>query len=120
MKNISYRVYDPKDTAILEEKFKDVAVDAIILVKFNDHEYKTWLGDRTDTKGMKNKWAETKAMEIHLAGIKKARTTLKTCAVCGKEFEGIKKSKFCSDACKQKDRYKRNKEELKKAKKEKA
>jgi len=32
------------------------------------------------------------------------------CPVCSNEFEGIVKAKFCSNKCKQKDKYRRLKE----------
>lgn len=32
------------------------------------------------------------------------------CIVCGKSFEGSKKSKFCSNACRQRDKYARAKQ----------
>jgi predicted nucleic acid-binding Zn ribbon protein len=31
-----------------------------------------------------------------------------TCAVCGKVFNGIKKAVYCSNACRQKAKYRRN------------
>jgi predicted nucleic acid-binding Zn ribbon protein len=37
------------------------------------------------------------------------RTTWHHCPVCGKRFAGILKAKFCSNACRQKDKYMRSK-----------
>ncbi len=33
----------------------------------------------------------------------------KRCPVCEEEFKGIKKAVFCSNKCRQKDKYERNK-----------
>ena len=32
----------------------------------------------------------------------------KTCVVCGNTFTGVKKSKYCSNACKQRANYEKN------------
>ena len=37
------------------------------------------------------------------------KTTWHYCAVCDKRFSGIKKAKFCSNACRQEDKYARKK-----------
>ncbi|WP_167374441.1 hypothetical protein [Bathymodiolus platifrons methanotrophic gill symbiont] len=39
----------------------------------------------------------------------KRKIETKICPVCKEEFEGIKKAKFCSNKCRQKDKYQRNK-----------
>lgn len=35
---------------------------------------------------------------------------VKICPVCDKEFTGLKRAKFCSNKCKQKDKYIRSKQ----------
>lgn len=42
-----------------------------------------------------------------LAGLRKK--VGHTCPVCGKRFEAIKTAKYCSEACKQKAKYRRRK-----------
>lgn len=37
------------------------------------------------------------------------KTTWHYCVVCNKRFAGITKAKFCSNACRQKDKYARKK-----------
>jgi predicted nucleic acid-binding Zn ribbon protein len=37
------------------------------------------------------------------------RTTWHHCPVCSKRFSGTSRAKFCSNACKQKDKYRRSK-----------
>jgi hypothetical protein len=39
----------------------------------------------------------------------KRKIETKVCPVCQEEFEGIKKAVFCSNKCRQKDKYQRNK-----------
>jgi len=39
----------------------------------------------------------------------KRKIESKICPVCKEEFEGIKKAIFCSNKCRQKDKYQRNK-----------
>ncbi len=50
---------------------------------------------------------------------RRIRVEEKQCPVCGKTFEGVKKSKFCSPACKAKANYKRHAEEYRTARIEK-
>lgn len=39
----------------------------------------------------------------------KRKIETKICPVCKEEFKGIKKAIFCSNKCRQKDKYQRNK-----------
>jgi hypothetical protein len=39
----------------------------------------------------------------------KRKIETKICPICEEEFEGIKKAVFCSNKCRQKDKYQRNK-----------
>lgn len=36
----------------------------------------------------------------------------KQCVVCGEEIKGLKSKKYCTEKCKQKAKYERNKEEF--------
>lgn len=38
------------------------------------------------------------------------RRESQTCTICGKRFTTYPNAKFCSNACKQRDKYRRNKE----------
>ncbi|SCN47371.1 hypothetical protein BAZMOX_15154_2 [methanotrophic endosymbiont of Bathymodiolus azoricus (Menez Gwen)] len=39
----------------------------------------------------------------------KRKIEAKICPICQEEFEAIKKAVFCSNKCRQKDKYERNK-----------
>ena len=43
----------------------------------------------------------------------------KTCAVCGKKFEGVKKRSYCSRACQAKANYERHADQYRQARMEK-
>ena len=49
--------------------------------------------------------------ELSLGAMLAAKRKIETkiCPVCKEEFEGIKKAIFCSNKCRQKDKYQRNK-----------
>jgi hypothetical protein len=59
---------------------------------------------------MRASWSAFKLSSMSASSLAKSSKRLKVCEVCKKEFEGIGKAKFCSNACRQKDKHKRSKE----------
>ena len=57
--------------------------------------------------------------EIAVSFIRRVRLEEKTCPVCGKKFEGVKKRRYCSRACQAKADYERHAEQYRKARVEK-
>lgn len=57
--------------------------------------------------------------EIAVSFIRRVRLEEKTCPVCGKKFEGVKKRKYCSRACQAKADYERHADAYRKARMEK-
>ncbi|WP_198266682.1 hypothetical protein [sulfur-oxidizing endosymbiont of Gigantopelta aegis] len=56
---------------------------------------------------IKNPMTEKITAGATLASMRKKE--LKKCVVCREEFLGLKRAKFCSNKCKQKDKYQRSK-----------
>jgi hypothetical protein len=92
--------------------FRAGDIDYINIIPFDDANYAQWLGNRSDTQDMRDAWAETKLSSINASFLAKLNKQLKVCKVCNKEFESAGKAKFCSNACRQKDKYKRSKERV--------
>ena len=55
-----------------------------------------------------------KVKEVAVSFVRKLPLIEKQCAVCGKTFAGIKKSKYCSLACGNKAAYQRHAEQRRK------
>ena len=49
--------------------------------------------------------------EVQVSFVRRFRLEDKTCPVCGKKFEGVKKRRYCSRACQAKADYERHAEE---------
>ena len=49
--------------------------------------------------------------EIPVSFVRRLRLEEKTCPVCGKKFEGVKKRQYCSRACQSKADYARHAEQ---------
>ncbi len=57
--------------------------------------------------------------EVAVSFVRHLRLEKKTCPVCGKQFEGVKKRKYCSRACQAKADYEKHAEQYRKARVEK-
>jgi hypothetical protein len=62
---------------------------------------------------------EQKVREVAVSFVRKVPLIEKQCTICGKTFTGIKKSAYCSPACKSRANYQRNAEQYRKARMEK-
>ena len=57
--------------------------------------------------------------EVAVSFVRKLPLIEKQCTICGKTFTGIKKSAYCSQACKSRANYRRNAETYRAARREK-
>ncbi|MCL5272821.1 MAG: hypothetical protein M1486_05910, partial [Gammaproteobacteria bacterium] len=69
--------------------------------------YIQWLGDRQDSEDLRDHYEQSQIK--FLKALKHLDKVSKICAVCGKEFTASKAAKFCSNACRQKNKYKNSK-----------
>lgn len=79
------------------------------VAKTTGAEYDT-VWDQTESGVFKHKgvqWGIAERPGAALAAMR--RRTWHKCAVCEKRFSGTSRAKFCSNACKQKDKYARTK-----------
>jgi hypothetical protein len=60
-----------------------------------------------------------KVKEVAVSFVRKLPLIEKQCTICGKKFTGIKKSAYCSPACKSRANYARNAEQYRAARREK-
>jgi hypothetical protein len=60
-----------------------------------------------------------KVKEVVVSFVRKLPLMEKQCTICGKAFTGIKKSAYCSQACKSRANYQRNADQYRKARMEK-
>lgn len=89
------------------ENFLNEDVKKITFVKFDKEDYAKWLKKEKDTQNKRAEWA-TRKINPSLNLNEKNRVE-KICEICEEPFIGTKKSKFCSNACKQKNKYKKSK-----------
>jgi hypothetical protein len=93
----------------IRDAFQAEGINSIVLIPFDKLDYSQWLGDRSDTQDMRASWADFKLASTSASSLAKLGKKRKICEVCKIFFEGIGKAKFCSNACRQKDKYNRSK-----------
>lgn len=94
---------------IIEQFENNEEIEEIVFVRFNIKKYAKWLKKEADTQNKRAEWAVfcTTKKETRKRNFKKST---KPCAVCKEDFEGIERSKFCSNKCRQRDKNLRKKE----------
>ena len=56
-----------------------------------------------------------RVLEVPVSFVRRFQLEEKTCPQCGKQFEGVKKRKYCSRACQAKADYERHADEYRMA-----
>lgn len=81
----------------------------ITVLRWDEDAYIRWLNNRLDSNELRQQY-ESDQIKYHGA-IKRFDKVKKICAIpdCGKEFEASKAAKFCSNACRQKNKYQKSK-----------
>jgi hypothetical protein len=93
------------------DTFQADDIDSITIIPFDKKDYSNWLGDRSDTQDMRASWAGFKLGSIASASLTKLNQVMKTCPICGITKIMAKQAKFCSNACKQKNKNSKKKGE---------
>lgn len=84
--------------------FEKEDFDSITLIPFDEFDYTNWIGDRSDTQDMRAAWSAYKLGSIASASLTAKNKVMKTCPICGTVKLMAKQAKFCSEACKQKNK----------------
>jgi hypothetical protein len=98
---------DTEMSSTIEEYLKTEKI--AFVVKFNEEDYKIFLGDRIDSDEIKQDWANKVMRSAAAINNKKFDRFEKKCLVCDLIFVSSKKSKFCSNKCRQKNKYNKSK-----------